>query len=203
MGNITLNIDMKTSNGIGILAKMRYFVPIHILRNLYFAFIAPRVNYGIINWVGATTTATKHIQSNLNKTLRRKNFDKFTASTKPLFHQMGILDFQEVINFECAKLAFDITNGNQGVIRDNCFENITSRHCYQTRQSTEKHLASPIMRTNYKKVSVHTMALKTGTAYLSISESKIAKIVFANTSKNGCCTNKKTKNKFLYINIIE
>ena len=29
---------------------------------------------------------------------------------------MGILDFQEVFNFECAKLTFDIIKGNQSVI---------------------------------------------------------------------------------------
>ena len=35
------HINMKISKGIGILPKMRNFVPIQILRKLYFAFIAP------------------------------------------------------------------------------------------------------------------------------------------------------------------
>ena len=35
------HVNMKISKGIGILAKMRHFVPAQILRNLYFAFIAP------------------------------------------------------------------------------------------------------------------------------------------------------------------
>ena len=97
----------------------------------------------------------KPIQSNLNKALRIITFEKFTASAIPLFHQMGILDFQEVFNFECAKLTFDIIKRNQSVIFDYFFENTTSRHGYQTCQSAEKHLAFPVIRTNYKKTFLY------------------------------------------------
>ena len=40
-------INIKISKGIGILAKMRYFVPLEVLRNLYNAFISPHINYAI------------------------------------------------------------------------------------------------------------------------------------------------------------
>ncbi len=142
---------MKISKGIGILAKMRHFVPAQILRYLYFEFIAPHVNYGIINWGCAVPTTTNSLQINLNKALRIMNFEKFKTTAKPLFNHLGILDFQESFNFECAKLIYDIINGNQSAIFDKFFEKTSSRHSYQTRQSTEKRFAFPVIRTNYKK----------------------------------------------------
>ena len=95
------HVNMKISKGIGILAKLRHFLPAQILRNLYLAFIAPHVKYGIINWGCTTTTVTKSIQRNLNKALRISNFEKRSASAKPLFNQVGILDFEKVFNPEC------------------------------------------------------------------------------------------------------
>ena len=145
------HVNMKISKGIGILAKKRHYVPAQIWRNLYFAFIAPHVKYGIINWGCATTTVTKSIQRNLNKALRLINCEKRSASAKPLFNQLGILDFEDVFNLDCSKLIYDINNGNQSAIFDNFFEKTTSRNCYQTRQSANKQLAFPIVRTNYKK----------------------------------------------------
>ena len=145
------HVNMKISKGIGILAKMRHFVPAQILRNLYFAFIAPHVNYGIINWGCATATVTKSVQRNLNKALRIIDFEKYTASAKPLFTKLGILNFEQNFNLECSKLIYDIINGNQSAIFDNFFENTTSRHGYQTRQSANKQFAFPVIRTNYKK----------------------------------------------------
>ncbi len=44
------HVNLKTSKRTGILAEVRDFVPAQILCNLYLAFIAPYINYGIINW---------------------------------------------------------------------------------------------------------------------------------------------------------
>ena len=181
------HVNMKISKGIGILAKMRHFVPAQILRNLYFAFIAPHVNYGIINWGCAVQTATKSMQSCLNKALRIMNFENYTASAKPLFSQLGILGFQESFNSECAKLIYDILNGNQSTIFDKFFEKTSSRHNYQTRQSTDKQFAYPVIRTNYKKRFFTYNGIKIwNNIPLQIREQK-SKSLFCKYLKNGYC----------------
>ncbi len=47
------HVKLKLSKGIGILAKLRHYVPQNILKNLYYAFIEPHVNYALINWGNA------------------------------------------------------------------------------------------------------------------------------------------------------
>ena len=40
----------KISRSVGIIAKMRHYIPRHLLLNLYHALIAPYLNYGICAW---------------------------------------------------------------------------------------------------------------------------------------------------------
>ena len=47
------HVNMKLSKGIGVLAKLRHYLPKKMLRTLYFAFIQPYINYSLINWGSA------------------------------------------------------------------------------------------------------------------------------------------------------
>ena len=60
-------VNLKISIGIGILAKARHYVPPQILRNFYFSFIEPHVNYALINWGSANLSSLKPMGRNLNK----------------------------------------------------------------------------------------------------------------------------------------
>ena len=59
------HVNTKVAKSIGILAKMRHFVPNDILRNIYNAFISPHINYGIINWGGAYQNSLDPLNKNL------------------------------------------------------------------------------------------------------------------------------------------
>ena len=107
---------MKISKGIGILSNMRHFVPIQTMRNLYFTFAAPHVNYALINWGCAASTLIKTIQRKLNKALRIISFEENTTSAKPIFKQLGILNFEDSFYLECAKLMYDIKKNSHNSI---------------------------------------------------------------------------------------
>ena len=49
-------INLKLSKGIGLLAKIRHYVPSSVLRSLYFSFINPYAEYNLLNWSMATPT---------------------------------------------------------------------------------------------------------------------------------------------------
>ena len=42
-----------------------------------------------------------------------------SASAKPLFNQLSILNYEEIFNLECSKLVYEINNGNPSPIFDN------------------------------------------------------------------------------------
>ena len=76
---------MKISKGIGVLAKMRHFVPSDVLKQLYHAFVSPHLSYAVINWGNAPKCATIKLNKSLKKAIRIVTFAGFKESSKPLF----------------------------------------------------------------------------------------------------------------------
>ncbi len=154
------HVNMKISKGIGILAKLRHFLPSSTLRNLYHAFIAPHITYALTTWGSALKSHLDKLCRNLKKAVRVICFEKSTASSKPLFSQLGILNFEDSYTLECAKFMSDIENNNQPQLFCNLFQKTTSRHNYNTRQATQNLFSFPSVRTNVRKNAITFKGIK-------------------------------------------
>ena len=107
-------VNLKLSRGIGLLAKLRHFVPKNTLRTLDYAFIQPHEDYGLLNWGCANKTASNLIRVSIKKAVRIMAFEekykvnKKYVSTRPLFHKFNILNFDnhcKLLENLCGKLA--------------------------------------------------------------------------------------------------
>ena len=56
------NVNLKISKGIGILIKLRRYLPKGVLRALFYAFVQPHINYGLLVWGSATPSNLKPIK---------------------------------------------------------------------------------------------------------------------------------------------
>ena len=56
------HVNLKVSKGLAILYKLRSYVSEQILRMLYFSFIQPHIDYGLLIWGNTTTTNIKSIE---------------------------------------------------------------------------------------------------------------------------------------------
>ena len=144
-------INIKISKGIGILAKMRYFVPQAVLRNLYNAFISPHINYAITAWGNAPKYLTNTIHTNLNKAVRIICFEDFKAKATPLFSKLKLLKFEDCCKLETAKFMHDIYNNNDVSNLNTLFEKANKRHNYKTRHATNSNFSLPFIRTDTRK----------------------------------------------------
>ena len=90
------HVNLKISRGKAILTKLRHYVSKDTLRMLYFAFVQPNIDYGLIVWGSATPSALKPIQTNIKKTIRKMLFKKSNHPTEPLFQKLNILDFEKL-----------------------------------------------------------------------------------------------------------
>ena len=61
------HVNLKISRGKAILTKLRHYVSKDTLCMLYFAFVQPNIDYGLIVWGSATPSALKPIQTNIKK----------------------------------------------------------------------------------------------------------------------------------------
>ena len=104
-------IKLKLSKGIGLLAKIRHFVPRSVLRSLYFSFINPYIDYNLLNWGMATPTSLNTIGIKINKAVRIISFKDSDHPSSPLYKELKILPLSKSLEFRQAKHMWKLING--------------------------------------------------------------------------------------------
>ena len=79
------HISKKMSRGIGVLCKIRHYVDVKILVQLYHAIIFPFLSYSCIVWGNTYDRNIKPLQIIQKKAIRLITFSNFDAHTSPLF----------------------------------------------------------------------------------------------------------------------
>ena len=57
-----IHVNLKISNGTGILTKLRRYVSKGIFRTLFYAFVQAHIDYVLLVWGSATPSNLKHIK---------------------------------------------------------------------------------------------------------------------------------------------
>ena len=96
-------IKLKISKGIVILTKLKRFLSRETLRMLFFTFIQPHVDYGLLIWGGATASDLKPIQSKLKEAIRKMSFFM-------LLKQHKILNFEKQKTLSSACFMLRVAN---------------------------------------------------------------------------------------------
>ena len=96
----------KMSKVVGILNKLKHFVPPKILFSIYNALIVPHLNYGNILW-GDKNEEIFLIQK---KAVRVMTLNKYRAHTSRLFKKLGILKFPDICALHDYKFCFKLEN---------------------------------------------------------------------------------------------
>ena len=104
-------INLKLSKGIGLLAKIRHFVPKTVLRSLYFSFIHPHIEYNLLNWGMAAQTNLNSININMKKAIRIISFKDREEASVPLFKEFNILPLDKCFQLKQAKFIWKLMNG--------------------------------------------------------------------------------------------
>ena len=87
----------KISRSFRIIAKMRHYIPRHLLVNLYHALISPYLNYGICAWGNCAQTCLNYKLLVLQKpALRLVYFAKPRDHTIPFFIKSNSLPLQSL-----------------------------------------------------------------------------------------------------------
>ena len=81
----------KIKRSIGMLSKLRYYVPLKILVNLYYTLIYPFLTYGLIVWGNTYSTALQPLFILQKKAMRIVTFSKYCDHSSPLFKKYKLL----------------------------------------------------------------------------------------------------------------
>ena len=150
----------KISKIVGLLAKLRHFIPLHTLKTLYRSLIQPYILYGLSAWGQACKTYLNKILVLQKRALRIIHFIDSRESAIPLFYKTNFLP----INFlylECiSNLMYDVVNQNAPSNICKLFYSISSIHSYNTRSSHSQNLYTQYSRTNLQKNSFSRVGVK-------------------------------------------
>ena len=160
-------VNLKISRGIGLSAKLRHFVPKNTLRTLYYAFIQPNVDYGLLNWGCANKTALNPIRLSIKKAVRimafEEKYDKVNkkyVSTRPLFHKFNILNFDNHCKLTIGKFMWEISQNLHPTFIQCLFMKVSEKHQIMTRSSSLNKYSLPHARTNFRKHFINFTGVK-------------------------------------------
>jgi hypothetical protein len=105
------NIKLRLSKGIGILAKIRHYVPSAVLRSMYFTFINSHTEYNLLNWGTAPTSSVDKISSKMRKAIRIINFKQHDEPHIPLFKKLSILPLEQAVQLKRANFMWKLEHG--------------------------------------------------------------------------------------------
>ena len=97
-------ISGKILNVIGIMSKLKYFVPVRILKIVYNSLILPHLNYGLKCW-GYKLQKISKLQKKAIRIVACKNY---TAHTDPIFKQLHIMKVSDIFIVQHLSFYYDL-----------------------------------------------------------------------------------------------
>ena len=143
----------KISRSVGIIAKMRHYIPRRLLLNLYHALISPYLNYGICAWGNCPQTYLNKILVLQKRALRLIYFSKPRDHTIPFFIESNCLPLQSLFFQQLSYLMYDVHAKTAPKSLLDKFAKINTEHHYNTRLSAKECFSVKFSRTEKMKKS--------------------------------------------------
>lgn len=146
-------ISSKIAKSVGVLNRIKDFVPKAVLRNIYFAIVQPYFYYCIIIWGNSADFLLNNLKLLQKRAIRCISNSHYLAHTAELFKELKILKLNQLYNFNVAQYMFKtihISNFDPvllGYINSNI-----NRHFHSTRQVSNINL--PFFKCQKSKCSL-------------------------------------------------
>ena len=131
-----VHLASKISKTIGIIARLRHFVPLATLHHIYISLIQPYLLYGIVAWGRAAKTHRNKILLLQKRALRLMYFGDYKSHAVPYFLSSRFLPLDFLYFKSVAVLMHDISNNLSPPNIANLFISKASIHSYKTRSSS-------------------------------------------------------------------
>ena len=129
-------LSKKLSRTIGIFCRIRHFVPLEILKALYFFLFYSFVSYGIAVWALTYKLLLDPIIASQKKIIRIMNFKEPNSHTEPLFAQVQFLKIRDVHELQLLSFMYDCQNHLAPTNFHSYFTLRSEVHGYNTRPAS-------------------------------------------------------------------
>jgi len=129
------DIAIKLKKANGIIAKLRYYVPRETLLSIYYALFYSHMNYCAQIWGQSVGCFVNRIKTLQNCAVRLICFADFRAPVNPLYRQLGILKFEDLVHLHNVVFTYSVYHRLLPAPLISTF-NFDFTHAYSTRAFT-------------------------------------------------------------------
>lgn len=140
-------LKSKLSRANGLLSKVRYYTSKELLRTVYYALFDSNVRYGCQVWGQSNPQSLNDVAILQRKAMRILTFNDRFTSTDPIFKQLKILNFEQIIQSENCILALNHVNKSLPDTFQDFFQYTNGQHNHNTRESTYNKITLPHVKT--------------------------------------------------------
>ena len=102
-------ISNKVSKTIGILCKIKHFVPETVLKSIYISLVQSFLLYGVLVWDSAYHSNLKPLLTLQNRAVRLISNSHYLQHADPIFNRLNILKLQDLYKIRCLKYMYSVT----------------------------------------------------------------------------------------------
>ena len=154
------HIVIKVSRTVGLITKLRHFLPTHTLLNIYQALVAPYLTYGLAIWGQACKSYLDKVLKLQKRALRFIFFSGPSEHAIPLFLDAQVLPIKFLYYESIANLMFDVRNTTAPSNIQDLFQDISNVHSYNTRSSTSNNFYTKPSRLSVQANSFSRIGVK-------------------------------------------
>ena len=151
-----LHVTRKVNYINSIINSLKIFLPIFILKKIYYALVQPHINLHINVWGGSTASALNPLRVALNRIIR--NMCRMPISTCDKYKHLNILPLTQLYYLRISELFYKTLVLNQSQLLYDIIGEITFNHTYRTRHHDNFRL--PRIRTEVNRHFFLTNCIK-------------------------------------------
>ena len=141
----------KDSKNTGIMNKLRYYLDLKTLKQLYNTLIYPYLNYGLMSWGNTYVTKLNKIQACQNKCVKNMFFASKSENPITYMYLLSVLKIDNIFRLRTAVFSYKLINkiNNVPIIFINTISTASSQHSYSTRFAKNQNFRRSKARTSY------------------------------------------------------
>ena len=97
----------KLNRVVGIINRLKFFIDKNTLKIIYHALFTPHINYGVSCWGYTQQSQISKVQKKAVRAITRSTY---RAHTEPLFKELQILKFEDILSNKELKIYYQIVN---------------------------------------------------------------------------------------------
>ena len=144
-------ISTPIARSIGVLRKLRYFLPVSTRFTLYNTLVLPHISYCNIVWANSYSS-TNSLFLLQKKAIRICAGANYRDHTDPIFYQYKVLKIQDINFLQTAVFMFRHKSNIIPLYFKNMFRQNRDIHSYPTRHACNIHLTNPRTLLSHKSI---------------------------------------------------